>query len=41
MRSGGAILPAGLNGMESLRPVHFFQSDEPDLPIEASPIPTA
>ncbi len=41
MRSGGAILPAGINGMEALRPVHFFQSDEPALRLEAAPIPTS
>jgi hypothetical protein len=35
MRSGGAILPEGINGMEALRPVHFFQSDAPDLPAAA------
>jgi hypothetical protein len=34
MRSGGAILPAGINGMEALREVHFFRSDSPTLPIE-------
>jgi hypothetical protein len=33
MRSGGAILPAGIDGMQALRPVHFFESDAPDLPL--------
>src|SRR5439155_7269788 len=37
MRSGGAILPAGIDGMRALRPVHFFESNEPALPVE--PIP--
>ena len=27
MRSGGAILPEGVPGMDVLRPVHFFESD--------------
>lgn len=39
MRSGGAILPAGIDGMTALRPVHFFQSDSPDLPMEVA-VPT-
>ena len=39
MRSGGAVLPAGIDGMEALRPVHFCQSDEPNLAIEVA-IPT-
>jgi hypothetical protein len=38
MRGGGAILPAGIDGMEALRPVHFFRSDAPELPAEA-PLP--
>jgi hypothetical protein len=40
MRSGGAILPAGINGMEALREVHFFRSDSPTLPMEM-PIATS
>jgi hypothetical protein len=31
MRSGGALLPAGLDGLEVLRPVHYFESDSPAL----------
>jgi hypothetical protein len=27
MRSGGALLPKGVNGLELLRPVHFLQAD--------------
>jgi len=34
MRSGGALLPKGVNGLELLRPVHFLQSDEIALAIE-------
>jgi nitrite reductase/ring-hydroxylating ferredoxin subunit len=40
MRSGGAILPAGIDGMEALRPVHFFESNEPNLPLEVA-VPTS
>jgi phthalate 4,5-dioxygenase len=31
MRSGGALLPAGLDGLEVLRSVHFFESDSIEL----------
>jgi hypothetical protein len=34
MRSGGALLPKGVNGLEVLKPVHFMQSDAVSLPIE-------
>ena len=34
MRSGGALLPKGVNGLEVLLPVHFLQSDTVALPIE-------
>jgi hypothetical protein len=27
MRSGGAILPRGLDGLEVLKPVHFYQTE--------------
>jgi hypothetical protein len=27
MRSGGALLPRGVMGLEMLRPVHFLESD--------------
>jgi len=27
LRSGGALLPKGVNGLEVLRPVHFFETD--------------
>ncbi len=36
MRSGGALLPRGVNGMEVLRPVHFMQSDTIANAAEAS-----
>jgi phthalate 4,5-dioxygenase oxygenase subunit len=39
MRSGGAILPAGVDGMEALREVHFLRSDKPKLAMEV-PVPT-
>jgi phenylpropionate dioxygenase-like ring-hydroxylating dioxygenase large terminal subunit len=31
MRSGGALLPQGLDGLEVLRPVHFFETDTLEL----------
>jgi len=38
MRSGGAILPQGVEGMEVLRPVHFCEADDVSIAIE---VPTA
>jgi hypothetical protein len=35
MRSGGALLPRGVQGMELLRPVHFMQSDTIAIAAEA------
>ena len=36
MRSGGALLPRGVKGMEVLQPVHFMQSDSIAIAAEAS-----
>jgi hypothetical protein len=34
MPSGGAILPAGLKGLELLRDVHWLRADNVAFPIE-------
>jgi hypothetical protein len=34
MRSGGALLPKNVNGLEVLKPVHFLESDEIALAVE-------
>ncbi len=34
MRSGGALLPKGVKGLELLRPVHFLQADDVTVAIE-------
>jgi phthalate 4,5-dioxygenase oxygenase subunit len=39
MRSGGAILPRGVNGLELLRPVHTFEAD--NVVEAAIQVPTA
>jgi phthalate 4,5-dioxygenase len=36
MRSGGALLPKGVNGMSLLKPVHFMESDSIAIAMEAS-----
>jgi len=38
MRSGGALLPKGVDGLEVLRPIHFYETDTLELePIAAMP----
>jgi hypothetical protein len=34
MRSGGALLPKGVNGLEVLKEVHLLRSDSIEIPIE-------
>jgi hypothetical protein len=34
MRSGGALLPRNINGLEVLKPVHFLESDTVALAVE-------
>jgi hypothetical protein len=34
MRSGGALLPKGVNGLELLRDVHFMRSEGVEIAIE-------
>ncbi|HEX5370734.1 MAG TPA: hypothetical protein VFY10_15100, partial [Dehalococcoidia bacterium] len=36
MRSGGALLPKHVAGLEMLRPVHFMEADSVAIPVEAS-----
>jgi hypothetical protein len=36
MRSGGALLPKHVAGLELLKPVHFLESDNVAIPMEAS-----
>ena len=36
MRSGGALLPKHVSGLELLKPVHFLESDSIAMPVEAS-----
>ena len=36
MRSGGALLPKHVAGLELLKPVHFLESDAVAIPVEAS-----
>ena len=36
MRSGGALLPKHVAGLELLKPVHFLESDSVAIPVEAS-----
>jgi hypothetical protein len=36
MRSGGALLPNGVPGLEVLKPVHFWQSDTIEVAAEAA-----
>jgi nitrite reductase/ring-hydroxylating ferredoxin subunit len=38
MRSGGALLPKNVNGLEVLKPVHFLEADSVEIAIE---VPTA
>jgi hypothetical protein len=38
LRSGGALLPRGVNGLEVLRPVHHFETDALDLQASV-PVP--